>query len=293
MGADFFPGRGGAPGLKPIILYYASALNQAPRRFADPGHCLPAPPRLLPNTPRCAMIYKSNSGPAPRARPARTAALTSNCDKLALSRKLVYQYQRARIVNTYSDFTGAEDLQEFFFGYVYLPAGSASKFEKRDTAFIRIARGKLLRMMTSRELIDHLETVIALREMTARLDEAAASAAAKIGLRPGSSALSDSDYKTAYSSSSTPAERARQLDAVMKSFTLCREVINNIPFSLDDILRFTPKVFMRNSDLLDLCASAYRAFHKHKASLDSYGAALREREYSFMQSMFDGGPPHA
>lgn len=209
-------------------------------------------------------------------------------DRLLHARRMVYDFQRRRLLGTYADYGDAADLQRLFFDCIYVDPATRHKFEKRDRTFIRIARSPLLRLMTSREFMDYLATVIRLREQTMQLDKAVAEYAAAEISGAESDALDPALYAKAFRATASKAERAAQLDAVFISYDLCFRVITELPFSLEDILRFTPKIFMRNSELLNLCISAYRIFSRHKPHLQEYARALRERETAYLDSMFDG-----
>ena len=60
--------------------------------------------------------------------------------------------------------------------------------------------------------------------------------------------------------------------------------------NLEDILRFTPKIFIRNADLLNLCVEAYRTFDRHRHRLKEFDAVVRARETAYINAMFDGAP---
>ena len=200
--------------------------------------------------------------------------------------KLLYDYQCARIRKTYSDHEDTADIQSLFFDYVYVDPAARARFDKRNETFIRIARSKLFRMITNHELHEYLETVIALKELTDKLDIAAARVIASSPDAMENESLDSKTYRHAITKSSTKADRIKRLDMVMRSFNLCNRVIHEMSFSLEEVLRFTPKIFMRNSDLINLCVMAYRAFSKHKPRLDEYEKLILEKETAHINKLF-------
>ena len=217
-----------------------------------------------------------------------TGAACAEDITLLAARRLVYNFQQDRLNETYSDYEDATDIRHFFFQYVYADPAVRKKFAKRDAAFIRTARSRLFRIITTQELRDYLETVIELRDATDRLDMAVAKFVAEHNRPLPQGPLGRDGYARAYRAATTKTERIRQLEAVLRSYELCCRFIREIPFSLEDILRITPKIFLRNSELLNLCVTAYRIFSRHKPRLDEYGRVLRERETAYINRMFDG-----
>ena len=205
----------------------------------------------------------------------------------------VYEYQRRRLERTYADFRDAgADLHRFFFEFVYLHPAHRPRFEKRDQAFVRIARNWLFRRLTTRELHAYLEGVIRLQALTDALDVSAARHLARAGVSLNGDTIPDADYAAAYRAAASRAQRIAQVELVLKTFELCNRIVNELPLNLDQILRYTPKVFLRDGELLNLCIEAYHTFHRHGGRLDEYDAALRERELAYIHSMFGGEASH-
>ena len=206
----------------------------------------------------------------------------------------VYEYQQQRLVRTYEDFADTgRDLHQFFFEYVYIHPRRRARFEKRDMAFVRIARNWLFRKITTREMHDYLECVIALQVMTDTFDLRLGRYLLEAGVRPGDGGLPHDRYREAYRAVASRAQRIQQVECVLKTFELCNRVVNEFPLNLDQILRYTPRVFLRNTELLNLCVEAYHTFHRHGAQLDAYDAVMREREFAYIETMFGGDAGHA
>ena len=201
--------------------------------------------------------------------------------------RLVYEFQRARILDTYSDHGDKDDLQDFFFDLAYMHPDRRASFEKRDRAFVSIARNWLLRRLTSHELIEYLETAIALRWYTDRFDLAAAQYLLDNDLMPPhGEILTRENHRLAVTATTTLEQRRDQRLAVRKTLELCNRIINELPFNLRDILRYTPRFFMRNADLLHMCVQAYHVFDKYGKQLDDFDAIIHERETAYLESLF-------
>jgi hypothetical protein len=199
----------------------------------------------------------------------------------------VYEYQKARLERTYSDFEeSGEDLHKFFFEFVYLHPDRRVRYEKRDMSFVRISRNWLFRKLTTRELHAYLEKTILLQHMTDAFDVRVARNLVAQGVPSGNEPVPDAAYRRAYLAETSRPERIAQIESVLKTFELCNRIVNELPLNLEQILRYTPKVFMRNTDLLDLCIQAYHTFTRHGARLNEYDAVLREREMDYIDSMF-------
>jgi len=198
---------------------------------------------------------------------------------------MVYEYQKARLERTYQDFREqGEDLRRFFFGSVYLHPDQRARFEKRDMAFVRISRNWLFRRLTTRELHEYLDTVIRLQQITDDYDLRVARNLLAQGA--AGAPLEDGAFGRAYTRETTRAGRQAQIQYVLKTFELCNRIVNELPLNLEQILRYTPRAFLGNAELVDLCVQAHRTFSRHGARLDEYAAVLKEREAAYIDSMF-------
>ena len=228
-----------------------------------------------------------------RVRPPPFAADEYMEKELLAARRAVYEYQRVRIEAGYGEYEDIADVREFFFDMVYTDPSLAAKFAKRDATFERIARSRLFRLLTSKEMKEYLKNIIALKSETERLDTAVARALLTDGgVSPvRGSGLPEERYNAAYRAVSTKKERLAQLESVLNAYDLCYHVMYDLPIGLDDILRLTPRIFLRNSDLLNLCVTAWRVFSRHKPRLLEYGEIIRARETERIERIFHGATP--
>lgn len=211
-------------------------------------------------------------------------------DVLAVWR-LIYQYHQRRLESTYADFMHYDDLRAFFFNLVYVDPALRPKIEKRDRAFVSISRNWLLRAITSKELIDYLETVIELRRATDKWNVAMAEYLIDKHGITGGGPLEEAAYRDAVRAVTTRRDRTWQRDGVLRTLDLCSRIVNEMPFRLNDILRFTPKFFLRNADLIHLCVEAYHVFYKHRTELAEFDRIIRERETVYIESLFSENNP--
>ena len=164
--------------------------------------------------------------------------------------RLIYQYHQRRLESTYADFSHYDDLRSFFFNLVYVDPALRPKYEKRDRTFVSISHNWLLRAITTKELIDYLETVIELRRATDKWNVAMAEYLIDKHGMSGDGPLDEATYR-------------------------------------DAVRAVTTKFFLRNADLIQLCVEAYHLFYKHRAELADFDRVIRERESAYIESIFN------
>jgi hypothetical protein len=104
----------------------------------------------------------------------------------------------------------------------------------------------------------------------------------------GGGPLDEAAYRDATRAITTRKDREWQRDGVLRTLDLCSRIVNEMPFRLDDILRFTPNFFLRNTDLIQLCVEAYHVFYRHRAEIAEFDRLIRERETAYIESIFGG-----
>lgn len=213
------------------------------------------------------------------------AAHGATPERLARAERLVYEFQRRRLEETYGDFENIGDLRDFFFTLVYPPPDARGRFAARNKAITRVCRNWLFRLTFAPITIQTLEKVIELERLTESINEKIARALCERGPLP--EALDDETYFDVSRKASTLEQRTRQLDNALEALHYGELFLKFFKFGIKQILRMVPKALIRNSDMLDLGVQAYTRLAAHKDDLESYRAAIRGRESARIGKMFE------
>lgn len=202
----------------------------------------------------------------------------------AEAEKVIYEYQKRRLEEMYSDVGGLDDIRSFFFELAYPPPEERERFAERNLAFSRMVRNPLIRLICSREVIRTLENTRELNELTERLDGRVAKELSFMDPMPEH--VDEKLYFEISSKVSTYEERMRQLEYAMGGFMLGIGVVIHLPLNLEQIIRIVPKRLVGNKDLFELAVEIYRVFYNHRDDLEGYLELMNKRESDYLKRMF-------
>lgn len=210
--------------------------------------------------------------------------MTGVSEKMTAAETLVYEYQKRRLENEYSDFEGMDDVIGLFFGYYYPPPEERGEFEKLKRAYVRTIKNPLLRLICSRWVTSRLEEIAELDGLTRKLNRAVAAELAE--LDPPPDAVDDDLYFRLSRRAVTRAQRERQVRCAVGGLELGAGVILHFPLNIQQIIRRIPRPLVRNRDLFDLAVETYLVFHSHKKNLAEYIETIERREGERLDRMF-------
>ena len=206
-------------------------------------------------------------------------------DRLREAEELIYRAQRERIERMYSDIHDLGAARRLFFEKVYPPPGERHRYEKRDRAFVRMTRNRLLRLICSQRVIAILEEVVELKESNDRFNREMARGLAARDTLPDR--LSEQEYIDLSRSVSTYPERIRQVQCALDGFILGLKVVLHFPLDLNQIIRYVPRRLLGDRELFELAVDIYNAFYSHRDRLYDELELLREREANRLKEIFD------
>jgi hypothetical protein len=187
------------------------------------------------------------------------------------------EWQARRLTATYEDFAAQPRYRaatSFFIGDLY----GAKDFSERDQAMLRIF--PVMTRILPASAVETAALAIELEALSEELDQKLAAALA-------GGPITAATYAEAYRRSSTPEERARQI-----------ELIDAVGHRLDALVRkplvsHTLKLMRQPArmaglaDLQDFLERGFAAFRDMKGA-DEFLATLRRREGAFLKRLFSG-----
>lgn len=227
-------------------------------------------------------------------------------------RKWVIDYQHKTIIDRYKDIADGESLKYFFEKYVYPPYKDRDEYEKRNEFFRKLVafynKGKISKILGSssflfapllnmisakmKDLPKYLEMLVELYDLSNELDERLIDTLHSTV--NGDNDLTPENYKIAFKKSSTYKEREKQIEYIISLGEYARDIVQKGGI-IDTLVEKCPHIplFTKNkhvksiNEAITLVQTAYRAFKKHKNKLNYVRDICREREYKYLNSMFE------
>lgn len=207
-------------------------------------------------------------------------------ERLSASRRRLYEYQARILEARYADVRDGDDLRDLFFRVLYVPPEDEIRLVERNREFIRVSGHWMLRVIGAGYVTRVLRQVIELHELTRELDSRVASYLVGRAEWFEEGDGRDAVYREAMRAVTTKRDRMRQVECALAGYDLVALVVRQVPFDLTEIIRRTPKSWIRNKDLLDLSVTAYKTFVNHKHELEELRRLMQEREAAYIDAMF-------
>ncbi len=205
-------------------------------------------------------------------------------NRLAIAGRIVYEYQRRRIEETYADFGQYDDLREYFFGLLYPPPDRRAKFAARNRAYRRVAAARILKYLFAPVTIRVLNQITELERITEDMNRKIARGLREAGLLTDQ--IDEQTYFRVCRETTSIGTHIKQFDFAFEGMYFGELVVKNIKLDLNAMLQLVPRTLIRNSDLLDLATNTYYCFKNHEHDLETFRYALFEREVAYIGRMF-------
>jgi len=206
-------------------------------------------------------------------------------DSLRSAERLVYEHQRRRLEDTYSDFEGIDDVRDFFFEMIYPPPEARARFAARNRSIRRITRSWLFRITFHPITFRIAKQIIELEDITESINRRIARELCARGPLPDS--IDDDTYCGISREVSTLKQRMRQLENACDGLHYGQKLVEYFPSGVGEVLRFVPKPLLRYSELIDFGIKGYNCLSNHVDELETFRHAIRDRETVYINRMFN------